>query len=62
MQKVVSCCERCGESVPARYRTLFDRFLCGTCYERSIEDARGAGQADDTRTTEGALMAAEPRP
>jgi len=59
MRKVVRGCERCGESVQARYRTLFDRFLCGVCYERSVEEMRGAGEADDTMTTEGALVAAE---
>ena len=31
--KVVDACDRCGQEQPARYRTLFDAYLCPACYD-----------------------------
>ena len=38
VRKTARVCERCGEHVPARYRALFDQFLCQTCYTAEVRE------------------------
>jgi len=34
VRKVARDCGRCHQKTPARFRTLYDAFLCDGCYER----------------------------
>lgn len=53
-QKIAKVCDACLERVPARYRPLFDQFLCEACEQQVRAEGHWRGGRDVGKESEDA--------